>query len=144
MNILPYDSRILSFGSLDEKMNREGKEGWYLKKEFLFGGEIKRRWKRKIILGEGKCIFSVQSKTGKEKWGTFLRTNNIFFARDKINIEGKGGECLEKEKMYFFAKEKNNREEKGGPFARGQSIQMIICKIPVHPDDHLQEAGWSW
>ena len=31
--------------------------------------------------------------------------------------------------------------------ARGQSIQMIICKRPAHPDNHLKEAGpfvWSF
>ena len=54
---------------------------------------------------------------------------------------------------FFFAEEKNNREGKGGSFARGRSIQMIICKRlvdpydhlqePVHLDDHLQEAGPS-
>ena len=36
MIILSYDSRILSFGSLEEKMNREGKRGWCLEKEFFF------------------------------------------------------------------------------------------------------------
>jgi len=37
MSILPYDSRILSFGFLEEKMNREGKGGGYLylEKEFF-------------------------------------------------------------------------------------------------------------
>ena len=39
MNTLPYDSRILSFGSLEERMNREGKGGWYLEKEFFFAEE---------------------------------------------------------------------------------------------------------
>ena len=38
-SILPYDSRILSFGSLEEKMNRKGKGGWYLEKEFFFAEE---------------------------------------------------------------------------------------------------------
>ena len=37
---LPYDSRILSFGSLEEEMLREGKKGLYLEKDFLW-----RRWK---------------------------------------------------------------------------------------------------
>ena len=27
-----------------------------------------------------------------------------------------------------------------GSFTRGQFIQMIVCKRPVYPDDHLQEA----
>ena len=32
-------------------------------------------------------------------------------------------------------------------FARGRSLQMIICKRPANSDDHLQEAilsGWSF
>ena len=29
----------------------------------------------------------------------------------------------------------------GRSFARGQHFQMIICKRPAPPDDHLQEAG---
>ena len=31
----------------------------------------------------------------------------------------------------------------GRSFARGQSLQMIICKKSVPLDDHLQEAGTS-
>ena len=65
----------------------------------------------------------------------------MFSAAQKINSRGKGGRYLEKE--FFFAKEKNNGEGKGGLFARGHSFQMIICKRPDHPDDHLQEAGQS-
>ena len=34
-----YDSIIFSLGSLEENMNREGKEEWYLKKEFFFAEE---------------------------------------------------------------------------------------------------------
>ena len=26
-------------------------------------------------------------------------------------------------------------------FAKGRPIRMIICKMPVHPDDHMQKAG---
>ena len=44
------------------------------------------------------------------------------------------------EKYVFFAEENNNGEGKGGSFARGRSIRMIICKRPVNPDGHLQEA----
>ena len=35
----------------------------------------------------------------------------------------------------------------GWSFARGWSLQIIICKRPVHMDDHLQDAGpsgWSF
>ena len=39
MSILPHDFRILSFGSVEEKMNREVKGGWYLEKEFFFAKE---------------------------------------------------------------------------------------------------------
>ena len=39
MSILPHDSRILSYWSLEEKMNREGKGGGYLEKEFFFAEE---------------------------------------------------------------------------------------------------------
>ena len=38
-SILPYDSRISSLGSLEEKMDREGKEGWYLEKDLFFAEE---------------------------------------------------------------------------------------------------------
>ena len=45
--------------------------------------------------------------------------------------------------ISIFVEEKNNGEGKGGSFARGGSSQMIICKRPVDPEDHLQEAGPS-
>ena len=64
-----------------------------------------------------------------------METENIFFVVEKINKRGKGGKYLEKEGMFFV--QKNNREGKGGSFARGRSIQMIICKRLVDPDDHL-------
>ena len=66
----------------------------------------------------------------------------MFFAGEKINSKGKGRKYLEKENV-FFAEEKNNREGKAGSFARGWSIWMIICRGAVHPDDHLQGAGPS-
>ena len=66
----------------------------------------------------------------------------MFSAAQKINSREKGGKYLEKENI-FFAEEKSNGEEKGGSFARGWSIQMIVCKRPFHPDDHLQKAGPS-
>ena len=80
MSFLPYDSRILSFGSLEEKMNREGKRGWCLEKEFFFllrrnktemkkedyilrwkiysfRGEVNRERKMRNIFGDGEYVF---------------------------------------------------------------------------------------
>ena len=83
----------------------------------------------------------IQFHPKNSKSNVTIRPKKIsFFAGQKINNRGKGGKYLEKENM-FFTEEKNNREGKGGSFARGWSIQMIICKRPVHPNDHLQEAG---
>ena len=45
-----------------------------------------------------------------------IKTENekIFFAVEKKNREGKGGQYLEKENMYIFAEEKKNEEGRGG------------------------------
>ena len=54
MSIMPDDSKLLSFGSLDEKMNIEQrrKRGMIFREVILFcWREIKRRWKREIIFG---------------------------------------------------------------------------------------------
>ena len=108
MSILPLDTRILSFWSLEEKMNREGKGRWYLEKELFFcWGKIKRRCKRKIIFGEGKYIFSEENKTGKEKWRTNLETKNMFFVGEKVKSRGKGGKCLEKINIWIVEAKKN-------------------------------------
>ena len=64
-----------------------------------------------------------------------MEKENIFFAKKKVNGEGKGGKYLEKENV-FFAEEKNNG--KGGSFTRGWSMQMIIFKRSVLLDDYLQ------
>ena len=59
------------------------------------------------------------------------------FAEEKINSRDIGG-IFGEGKYVFFAEEKNNREGKeGGSFARARSIQMIICKRLVDPDEHL-------
>ena len=122
MSIPPPDSRILSFGSLDEEMNREGKGGLYLERDFFCWGKIKN-------------------------WGINWRKKIYFFAGEKISSRGKEGKYLLKENIcrrkIFF----DDHLQKGGPsgwsFARGQFIRMIICKRPIHSDDHLQEAGLS-
>ena len=47
-----------------------------------------------------------------------IKTENekIFFAVEKKNREGKGGQYLEKENMYIFAEEKKNEEGRGGKY----------------------------
>ena len=68
----------------------------------------------------------------------YIWKRKIYFsAKKKVNGEGKGGKCLEKENV-FFAEEKNNG--KGESFTRGWSMQMIIFKRSVLLDDYLQEA----
>ena len=57
--------------------------------------------------------------------------------------------CFWSQKMNISYCETDFTQEKeiGWSFARGRSIWMIICKKPVHPDDHLQKAGpsgWSF
>ena len=42
--------------------------------------------------------------------------------------------CLELDKVNISYLNSDHLQE---------AIQMIICKRPVHPDDHLQEAGPS-
>ena len=78
MSILTYDSWILSFGSVEQKMNKEGKGGWYLEKD-------------------------------PSGWTDHLQ---------------------EVIPSWWL-------------FAIDWSIQVIICKRPVHQDDHLQETGLS-
>ena len=73
MSILPDDSKILSFGSLEEKMNRE-----YI---III---IKRRWKREIIFG------AEESKSKKTK-EVYIGDQNYVIAVEKINGRGKRG-----------------------------------------------------
>ena len=70
-----------------------------------------------------------------------FRYGKYFFAGEKIN-RGKGGNNW-RGKICFFSEEMNNRERKEGSFARGWSIQMIICNRLFNPDDHLQKASPS-
>ena len=42
----------------------------------------------------------------------------MFFVEEKINSRGKKGKCLEKENI-FFAEDENNGEGKGRSFAKG-------------------------
>ena len=69
-----------------------------------------------------------------------MEKENIFFAEEKKIGEGKEGKYLEKENVFFLEGEENSEGE-GGSFAGGHSNRRNICKRPVHPDDHLQEAG---
>ena len=39
------------------------------------------------------------------------------------------------------------KKKSGWSFAKGRPIQMVVCKRPAHPDDHLQKTGqlrWSF
>ena len=53
-------------------------------------------------------------------------------------FEGKRLIVEEKKENVFFAEEKNNGEGKGGSFARSRSIRIIISKRLVDPDDHFK------
>ena len=64
--------------------------------------------------GEGKYIFLLRRRNpGKERGEIF----GIFFAEVKKKRQGKGGRII----------------------CKRWSIQMILCKTQVHPDDRLQE-----
>jgi len=89
-------------------------------------------WRRKIY------FFQRRAKPGK-KTEEYVWGKKCFLKGRRITAEEKE-ENIWRTKICFFAKEKNNGEGKGGSFARGQSIQMIICKRPVDRDDHLQEV----
>ena len=106
MSSLPNDSRILRFGSLEEKMNREGK--------------------RRIIFGEGFFLLK-RNKTEMEKEDYICRRKIYFFQRrtilvkkneehiwrqkicflqgEKIHSKGKGRKYLEKENVFFCGEE---------------------------------------
>ena len=97
MSILPYNSWNLSFGSVEEKMNREGKGGWYLEKD-------PSRWS----FARGLSIWMIICKRPVHQDDHLQETCPSEWS-----------------------------------FARGQSVMIIICKGLVHQDDHLQEAGLS-
>ena len=92
-------------------------------------------WRRKIYFFRG------EQNLERKMRNIFGDRKQVFFAGERINSRGKG--CIFGHGKYVFVEEKNNREGKGGSVARGRSIQMIICKRLVNPDDHLQEAGQS-
>ena len=104
-----------------------------------------------MTYGDGKFIFRWE-QTRERKLRNEFGDGKYMFAGEKICSRGKGRKHLEKQNM-LFAEEKNNWEGKGGSFTRGQSIRMIFCKRLVHlddhlqdlvnPDDHLKEAGRS-
>ena len=123
-------------------------------------------WKRKIIFGGGKYIFSEENKTRKEKWGIYLETENRFFLQGRgLTVEEKDV-YLDMENMFLWRrriteKEKEDQLQEAGPsrwsFARGWLILMIICNRPTDPEiickrlvdssDNLQEvgrSGWSF
>ena len=81
-----------------------------------------------------------RNKTEMEKEVYIWRRKIYFFAKKKVNGEGKGGKYLEKENVFFAGKKNSG---KGGSFARGWSMQMIIFKRSVLLDDCLQEASPS-
>ena len=106
-------------------------------------------------------------KTGKEKEDNIWR-RTIYFLRGVEKEEKE--EYIRRKKIYIFGEVKKNGGEKGRKYiylCRGKEIQgrkrrkiyflrrrwrcltgcwrgwphgMIICKRPVPPDDHLQEA----
>ena len=113
MSILLYDPRILSFGSVVEIMNREGKkreiygEGKYI----FFGEEKKNIFLSEKKNGEGKYFWRRRRKTKKEKeeniWGR------------KIHVLQRIGKAVkEKEeniwrrKIAYWAKRRSRRKRK--------------------------------
>ena len=73
----------------------------------------KRRKRRRKIFGIGKYVFLWRRLKAEKE--------NIFFAVEKKNGEGKGGKYLEKENI-FFAEEKKNGEGKGGKYLGMENI----------------------
>ena len=94
------------------------KEYYIWRENIFFRGEQKQERKMRNRFGDGNYVF--------------LQGRRLIVEEKDVYLE-KG--------YMFFSEEKNNREGKGRSVARGRSIRMIICKRPVHPDDHLQEAG---
>ena len=70
---------------------------------FFLGGEEKR--KRQKIFGEGKYFVVEKKKNG----GKYLEGKKSFFWRKRKNGEGKGGKCLEKEKIFFCGGDEEHR-----------------------------------
>ena len=90
----------------------------FLNFEFrIFAGEDEKREKEDVIWRRKIYFLQRRRKSGKEK------EENIW-----------------RRKMCFFLGGEENSEGEGGSFASGQSNRRNICKRPVHPDDHLQEA----
>ena len=83
--------------------------------EFFFGGEIKRRWKRKITCGEENLFFQGRAKARKKNEET-----KICFLQGR-RLRGKY-----LENTFFCEGEAKQRRKR-----------RIICKRPVQPDDHL-------
>ena len=70
-------------------------------------------------------------KTEKDK-----EEENMFFLLRRRNPGKERGEIF----GIFFAEVKKKRQGKGGRIiCKRWSIQMILCKTQVHPDDRLQE-----
>ena len=108
--------RIFEHGKYDF---RGGEGGKYLEKEDIFlwmkrkrrkifgEGFLQRKNKARLIIGEGKYLFSgVEGRPRRKRREIFGEGKYIFFAEENKNGEGKGEKYLEKENTYF-AEEKN-------------------------------------
>ena len=83
-------------------------------------------------------------------------SENMLFEEKRLTVEEKK-ENVFLRRRKITEKEKEDHLQEAGPsvllflrgwlilmiILRGQSIGMIICKRPVDPDDHLQEASRS-
>ena len=116
MSILPYDSKILIFGSLKEKMNREGKGGGYIEKEFLL---LKRNKTEKEDYIWRRIFFSEENKKKNEE---HIWRRKICFLQGRRLIVKEKDENIWRRKMCFLRRRRITEKEKL---------------------DHLQEAGQS-
>ena len=137
-----HDSWILSFRSVEEKMNREGKGGWYLEKDPSGWSFARDHSILTIICNRLIHPDDYLQEVGPSGW-SFGRGWSILMIICKMLIH------------------QNDHLLKANPsrwsFLGGQLIRMIICKRSfhpddylqrlIHPDDHLQKAsppGWSF
>ena len=114
-------------------MNREGKGGGYIEKEFLL---LKRNKTEKEDYIWRRIFFSEENKKKNEEH--IWRRKICFLQGRRLTVEMKVENIWRRNICFFFAEEKNKGE--GGSFVRGWSIWMIICKRLVRSEDHLQEV----
>ena len=65
------------------------------------------------------------------KGGKYSEKKNLFFLRRRrLMVKEKEGNIWRRKICFFLQRRRKTEKEK-----------VIICKRPVRPDDHMQEAG---